>query len=170
MRFVPWHLIDRLTHVFFPVPPLFLHYSCNGFVQGVFSTLDLVTGDKLEFVLIIAPLKESYEIARATLKVADEFKLSAKVCVMWPQGSASAEVEQSRSELVPWTNYVDVEEVPLVSDNSWWEMCRISRKNVILVRPDEHIAWRRESDMMRDADSEVRRVFSQIMCLNCHQV
>ncbi|KAF8755819.1 hypothetical protein HU200_011291 [Digitaria exilis] len=134
--------------------------------EGVFSTLDLVSGDKLEFVLIIAPLKESYEIARATLKVADEFKLSAKVCVMWPQGSASAEVEESKSELAPWTNYVDVEEVPMVSGSSWWEMCRISRKNVILVRPDEHIAWRMESDMMRDADSEVRRVFSQILCLN----
>nr|CAB3479145.1 unnamed protein product [Digitaria exilis] len=134
--------------------------------EGVFSTLDLVSGDKLEFVLIIAPLKESYEIARATLKVADEFKLSAKVCVMWPQGSASAEVEESRSELAPWTNYVDVEEVPMASGSSWWEMCRISRKSVILVRPDEHIAWRMESDMMRDTDSEVRRAFSQILCLN----
>ncbi|RLN25622.1 putative polyketide hydroxylase [Panicum miliaceum] len=138
--------------------------------EGVFSTLDLVSVDKLEFVLIIAPLKESYEIARATLKVADEFKLSVKVCVMWPQGSADVEVEESRSELAPWTNYVDVEEVPRVTGNSWWEMCRISRKNVILVRPDEHIAWRTEWDMVRDADSEVRGVFSRILCLNCHQV
>jgi hypothetical protein len=125
--------------------------------------------DKLEFVLIIAPLKESYMIARATLKVADEFKLSVKVCVMWPQGSADVEVEESRSELAPWTNYVNVEELPRVSCNSWWEMCQISRKNVILVRPDEHIAWRTEWDMVRDADSEVRGVFSQILCLNCHQ-
>nr|TKW36459.1 hypothetical protein SEVIR_2G441400v2 [Setaria viridis] len=139
--------------------------------EGVFSTLDLVSRDKLEFVLIIAPLKESYEIARTTLKVADEFKLSAKVCVMWPQGSADAEVEESRSELVPWTNYVDVEEVPRVSGNSWWDMCQISRKNVILVRPDEHIAWRTESDVVSDADSEVTGVFSQILCLNnSHQV
>ncbi|CAL4946099.1 unnamed protein product [Urochloa decumbens] len=137
-------------------------------MQGVFSTLDLVNRDKLEFVLIIAPLKGSYVIARATLKVADEFKLSAKVCVIWPQGSADVEVEESRSELEPWTNYVDVEEVPRVSGNSWWEMCQVSRKNVILVRPDEHIAWRMESDMVRDADSEVRGVFSQILCLNCH--
>uniref|UniRef100_A0A0A9DBL2 FAD-binding domain-containing protein n=1 Tax=Arundo donax TaxID=35708 RepID=A0A0A9DBL2_ARUDO len=138
--------------------------------EGVFSTLDLVSGDKLEFVLITAPLKESYEIARATLKIADEFKLSAKVCVMWPQGSAGAEVVKSRSELAPWTNYVDVEEVPRVPGNSWWEMCQISSKSVILVRPDEHIAWRIESDMATDADSEVRRVFSQIMRLNSHKV
>jgi hypothetical protein len=45
----------------------------------VFSTLDLVSGDKLEFVLMIAPVKESHEIAHGTLKIADELKLSAKV-------------------------------------------------------------------------------------------
>lgn len=134
----------------------------------MFSTLDLVSGDKLEFVLIIAPLKESYKLACATLKIAEEFKLSAKVCVMWPQGTADTEAaEGSRSQLAPWTNYVDVEEVPRVPSTSWWEMCKISRKSVILVRPDEHIAWRMESDVVGDADSEViRRVFSQIMCLN----
>ncbi|KAL6840352.1 hypothetical protein ACP4OV_030162 [Aristida adscensionis] len=138
--------------------------------EGVFSTLDLVSGDKAEFVLIIASLKESYALARATLKIADEFKLSAKVCVIWPQGSDDGEVEESRAELAPWTKYLDVEEVPGVYGNSWWETCQISRKSVILVRPDEHIAWRTESDMVRDADSEVRRVFSQILCLNSQQV
>ncbi|KAK3166247.1 hypothetical protein QOZ80_1AG0043310 [Eleusine coracana subsp. coracana] len=139
--------------------------------EGAFSTLDLVSGDKLEFVLITAPLKESYKLARATLKVADEFKLSAKVCVVWPQGSADSEaVEGSRSELSPWTNYVDVEEVPRVPGNSWWEMCKITRKSVVLVRPDEHIAWRTESDVVGGADSEVRRVFSQILCLNSHRM
>jgi hypothetical protein len=136
----------------------------------VFSTLDLVSGDKLEFVLIIAPVKESYEIARATLKIADELKLSAKVCVMWPRGSTDAELEESRSELASWTNYIDVEEVPRVSGSAWWEMCGISRKNVLLVRPDEHIAWRAESERVRDAESEIRRVFSHILCLNRHRV
>jgi hypothetical protein len=139
-------------------------------LQDVFSTLDLVSGDNLEFVLIIAPTKESYEIARATLKITYEFKLSTKVCVMWPQGSVDVEMEESRSELAPWMNCVDVEEVPQAPVNSWWEMCQISRKSVILVRPDEHIAWRTESDVVRDAGSEVRRVFSHILCLNSHRV
>lgn len=136
--------------------------------EGVFSTLDLISGEKLEFVLIAAPVKESYEIARATLKIADEFKLPVKVCVIWPRGTTDEELEESRSELAPWTNHVNVEELPRVSGSSWWEMCRISRKNVLLVRPDEHIAWRIESDMVRDAESEVRRVFSHILCLNRH--
>jgi hypothetical protein len=137
---------------------------------GLFSTLDLVSGDKPEFALITTPLKESYELAHAALKIADEFKLSAKVCVMWPPGSAddAEALEGSGSELAPWTNYVDVEEVPRDPGNSWWEMCKISRKSVILVRPYEHVAWRTESDVVGDAESEVRRVFSQILCLNAN--
>uniref|UniRef100_A0A0D3EXH1 FAD-binding domain-containing protein n=1 Tax=Oryza barthii TaxID=65489 RepID=A0A0D3EXH1_9ORYZ len=133
--------------------------------EGVFSTLDLVNGDKPEFALIIAPLKVSYELARAMLKIADELKLPTKICVIWPQGSVDAKVKGSRSELAPWTNYVDVEEVPRAPVNSWWEMCQITSKSVILVRPDEHIAWRTESDRVTDADSEVRRVFSEVLCL-----
>lgn len=139
--------------------------------EGVFSTLDLVSGDKIEFVIIIAPLKESYKLAQAMLRIADEFELSAKVCVMWPQGSRDVEAKGSISELAPWTNYVDVEEIPRATVNSsWWEMCRVSNRSVILVRPDEHIAWRTEPDMVRDAYSDIRRVFSQILSLNRPQV
>uniref|UniRef100_A0A0E0CBQ0 FAD-binding domain-containing protein n=1 Tax=Oryza meridionalis TaxID=40149 RepID=A0A0E0CBQ0_9ORYZ len=137
-------------------------YTSN---EGVFSTLDLVSGDKPEFALIIAPLKESYELARAMLKIADELKLPTKICVIWPQGSVDAKVKGSRSELTPWTNYVDVEEVPRAPVNSWWEMCQITSKSVILVRPDAHIAWKTQSDRVTDADSEVRRVFSEVLCL-----
>jgi hypothetical protein len=132
--------------------------------------MDLVSGDKVEFVIIIAPLEESYKLARAMLRIADEVEVSAKVCVMWPQGSVDGEVKGSISELAPWTNYVDVEEMPRAPVNSWWEMCQVSNKSVILVRPDEHIAWRTEPDMVSDAHSEVRRVFSQIFSLNGPQV
>lgn len=138
--------------------------------ESVFSTMDLVSGDKVEFVIIIAPLEESYKLARAMLRIADEVEVSAKVCVMWPQGSVDGEVKGSISDLAPWTNYVDVEEMPRAPVNSWWEMCHVSNKSVILVRPDEHIAWRTEPDMVRDAHSEVRRVFSQILSLNGAQV
>ncbi|KAI5007083.1 hypothetical protein ZWY2020_047031 [Hordeum vulgare] len=144
---------SRLPHML--VRPL--HTSS----EGVFSTLDLLSGDKPEFVIIIAPLKESYKLAQDMLRITDEFELSAKVCVMWPQGSGGEEVKGSISELAPWTNYVDVEEIPRATVNSsWWEICQVSNRSVILVRPDEHIAWRTETDMVRDACSEVRRVFS----------
>ncbi|KAM0962096.1 hypothetical protein ACFX13_021696 [Malus domestica] len=45
------------------------------------STLGLVSGDKVEFLLIIAPTEPSYHLAHAAFKVAEEFKVSARVCV-----------------------------------------------------------------------------------------
>ena len=66
---------------------MFISFMSSTFEQDVFSTLDLVPTDKLEFVLIIAPLKDSN--ARVAFKVAETetFKVSLKVCVIWPQGS-----------------------------------------------------------------------------------
>jgi hypothetical protein len=159
-----------MVYAFLAIPVLVCKSDLDELLQSVFSTMDLVSGDKVEFVIIIAPLEESYKLARAMLRIADELELSAKVCVMWPQGSVDAEVKGSSYELAHWTNYVDVEEIPRAPVNSWWEMCQVSNRSVILVRPDEHIAWKTEPDMVRDAHSEVRRVFSQILSLDEPQV
>ncbi|CAN6676320.1 unnamed protein product [Malus baccata var. baccata] len=45
------------------------------------STPGLVSGDKVECLLIIAPTEPSYHLAHAAFKVAEEFKVSARVCV-----------------------------------------------------------------------------------------
>lgn len=60
------------------------------------STLDLVCGDKIEFVLIIAPIEDSYNLARAAFKVAEEFRVSARVCVVWPVEAGNAFGEGSK--------------------------------------------------------------------------
>lgn len=125
--------------------------------------MDLVSGDKPEFLLIIAPLKASYKIAHATLSKAKELKVLLKVCVIWPQDSCQSNLTGSQSELEPWKNYIDVEEVK--RDCSWWDMCCLTNKGVLLVRPDEHIAWRTESDMVADAGSEAENVLSKILGL-----
>lgn len=131
--------------------------------QGTFSTLDLVPGDKLEFLLIIAPEGHSYDLARVACKVAETFKVSLKVCVIWPQGSSVKNATGSRTELEPLKNYVDVEEVERSSVQSWWEMCQMTSKGVILVRPDDHIGWSTELDGVEDLVQQVERVFSKIL-------
>jgi hypothetical protein len=131
--------------------------------QGKLSTLDLVSGDKPEFLLIIAPLKASYKMAHAILTKAEELKVLLKVCVIWPQDSCKSRPSDSQAELEPWKNYVDVEEVK--RDRSWWDMCCLSNKGVLLIRPDEHIAWRTESDRVVDAGSEAENVLSEILGL-----
>lgn len=153
-------LAKFLSTFFFP---LFVNW--NYFTQETFSTLDLVPGDKLEFVLIIAPVKESYDLAHVILRTAEEFKVSVKVCIMWPQGSFVQELRGSRVELDPWENFIDVEEVkrPPSSTTSWWDTCRMTSHGVLLVRPDEHIAWTAESNKIDNAVSEARRVLAVIL-------
>lgn len=132
--------------------------------KEVFSTLDLVAGDKLEFLLIIAPLLPSYDLARATLAVADEFSVSAKVCIMWPHGSINGLQTGSKAALMPWENYIDVVEVKQEHISlSWWDICLMTGEGAILVRPDEHIAWRVKSKLVGDPVLEMKRVFSTIL-------
>ncbi|KAK0573278.1 hypothetical protein LWI29_005599 [Acer saccharum] len=47
--------------------------------QEIISTLDLVSGDKIKFLLIKAPLKDSYDLARAAFKMAEDFEVSIKL-------------------------------------------------------------------------------------------
>ncbi|RXH72240.1 hypothetical protein DVH24_033778 [Malus domestica] len=65
------------------------------------STLGLVSGDKVEFLLIIAPTEPSYHLAHAAFKVAEEFKVSARVCVcvLWPAGSVRGVEARSKASL-----------------------------------------------------------------------
>lgn len=132
-------------------------------MQDIFSTLDLIPGDRLEFLLIIAPVEKSYDLARSALKVAEEFKVSLKVCIIWPESSSDKHETDSRTKLDPWTNYMDVEEIKRSGSKSWWELCHMTSKGFILVRPDEHIAWRSNSDALGNTVLEMERVFSLIL-------
>ncbi|XP_075656926.1 uncharacterized protein LOC142627034 isoform X1 [Castanea sativa] len=131
--------------------------------EEICSTLDLVSGDKVEFLLIIAPVEESYHLAHAAFKLAKEFEVSAKVCVLWSADSKGIE-EGSNAALTPWENYVDVVEVKRSSTlPSWWDICQMTDKGAILVRPDEHIAWRAKWRVVGDPITEMKRVFSAIL-------
>ncbi|KAI3426776.1 FAD_binding_3 domain-containing protein [Psidium guajava] len=130
------------------------------------STLDLVRGDKIEFLLLIAPIKDSYKLARAAFKVAEEFRVSARACVVWPVETGNAFGGGSKVALTPWENYLDVQEVknpPSSSSSSWWELCRMTERGAILVRPDEHIAWRVKSEIVGDPMLEMRKAFSAVL-------
>ncbi|XP_020681130.1 uncharacterized protein LOC110098599 [Dendrobium catenatum] len=131
--------------------------------EDLLSTLDLVPADKIEFLLIIAPVKESYDLACMAFKTAENFNVSLKVCILWPHGSSLKIPNCSSTELEPWRNYIDVVEVKSQASGSWWEICHLSSNGVLLVRPDEHIAWSAESNNIEDSARELERVFSLIM-------
>ncbi|TQD96777.1 hypothetical protein C1H46_017670 [Malus baccata] len=114
-----------------------------------------------------------YHLAHAAFKVAEEFKVSARVCVcvcvLWPAGSVRGVEARSKASLVPWENYIDVAEVKKSSNSSsWWDICQMTDKGAILVRPDEHVAWRLQSGVVRDPITEMRRVFSATLGVKPH--
>lgn len=132
-------------------------------MQDIISTLDLISGDKIEFLLIIAPRSESYHLAHAGFKVAEEFKTSVKVCILWSASTTKIE-SSSKDLLTPWENYVDVEEIrQSTTSPSWWDICKMTDKGAILVRPDEHIAWRVKSGISGDPNTELMRVFTTLL-------
>ncbi|KAG9144608.1 hypothetical protein Leryth_010821 [Lithospermum erythrorhizon] len=130
------------------------------------STLDLVSAEKVEFMLIIAPLEESYQLAQAASKVAARMQVSLKVCVIWPENSANPN-GRSEGALQPWKNFVDVVEIRRSSASiSWWDLCQMSETGAILVRPDEHIAWSSKSGNIKDPELKITHVFETILRLN----
>ncbi|XP_028772198.1 uncharacterized protein LOC114729368 isoform X2 [Neltuma alba] len=147
------HPGSRLPHMYVRVNKM----------NEIVSTLDLVSGDEVEFLLIIAPVKESYHLARAAFKAAEERQILVKVCVIWPSGSVEGLNEGSKAALSPWENYVDAVEVDRPSTSNWWEMCQMKESGAILVRPDEHIAWRTSSGLAGDPKVEMQKVFSLVL-------
>ncbi|KAL0385393.1 UNVERIFIED_CONTAM: 2,4-dichlorophenol 6-monooxygenase [Sesamum radiatum] len=133
--------------------------------KDAFSTLDLVSVDNVEFVLIIAPVEESYRLAQAAFKVAEEFKLPLKACILWQQKSTDGEVN-SKKALFPWTNFVDVIEAKSSPTSpSWWDLCQMTDRGAILVRPDEHIGWRAKTGIKNNPHLVLKKVFSAVLGL-----
>ncbi|KAL9246560.1 hypothetical protein vseg_020078 [Gypsophila vaccaria] len=123
------------------------------------STLDLVSVNKLEFALIIAPVESSYKLARATVSVAEKFNVLVKVCVVWAEHTANRLYETAS---LPGS-FTHVMEVKKSRDSpSWWDLCQMKNKGAILVRPDEHIAWRSKSEI-HDPITEIERVFAVVL-------
>ncbi|XP_059308423.1 uncharacterized protein LOC132059710 isoform X2 [Lycium ferocissimum] len=147
------------------LPHMNVKLLSNPSSKEIFSTLDLVSGDKVEFVLIIAPLEESYCLARAALEVANNIKVPLKVCIMWPNGSVNGTV-RSEAALTPWKNFEDVEVKSSSDSPSWWDICQMTDRGAILVRPDEHVAWRMKS-RIADPIMKMKNVFHIVTGVDC---
>ncbi|OIT33571.1 hypothetical protein A4A49_36383 [Nicotiana attenuata] len=147
------------------LPHMNVKLLSNPSSKEIFSTLDIVSGDNVEFVLIIAPLEESYNLARAAIEVANNFKVPLKVCVIWPKESING-TGRSEAALTP-SNFFEVVEVKSSSDSpSWWDICQMTDRGAILVRPDEHIAWRTKS-RIADPIMEMKKVLHIVTGVDC---
>lgn len=129
------------------------------------STLDLASVEKVEFLLIIAPVEESYRLAQAAFMVAEGIKVPLKLCVMWPENTIDGN-GRSEAALLPWKNFIDVEEIKKSpASPSWWNLCQLTDRGAILVRPDEHVAWLSKSGNVHDPVLVMKQVFNTIFGL-----
>ncbi|PON64794.1 FAD-binding domain containing protein [Parasponia andersonii] len=148
------------------LPHMNVRVLSNSSSKEIISTLDLISGDKVEFLLVIAPIESSYVLARTALEVSEEFNVSIRICVLWSAGTPLG-VVGSKALLAPWENYIDVIEVKKSPTSlSWWDICKMTDKGAILVRPDDHIAWRVKSGLVGDPVKEMKRVFSAVLGVN----
>ncbi|CAM8880765.1 unnamed protein product [Rhodiola kirilowii] len=130
------------------------------------STLDLISINKIEFLLIISPLAESYNLAHAAFEVTKKLGIRIRVCIMWPAGTPDGAEVGSNKALAPWINYINVVQVKQHSTSpSWWDVCKMRQNGAILVRPDDHIAWRVKG-LVGNPYNEMERVFSAVLTLN----
>ncbi|GER30071.1 3-(3-hydroxy-phenyl)propionate/3-hydroxycinnamicacid hydroxylase [Striga asiatica] len=144
------------------LPHMMIQLLSGPSTKDAFSTLDLISVDKIEFLLIIAPIKESYRVAQSAFKVAEELNVALKVCVIWQERPTDG-IGNSKTQLLPWNNFVDVVKAKSGSPNSssWWDLCGMSHTGAILVRPDEHIAWRVKSGIEND---DLLLVLKNVFC------
>lgn len=169
------HLLLHKNHLkmcfrtFVTAPISFMQFYFASQTSSSFSqvsTLDLVSANEVEFLLIIAPIKESYQLAQAAFKVAEEFNVPLRVCIMWQEKPSDA-IGSSKAALSPWENFVDVVEAKRSpSSRSWWDLCQMTERGAILVRPDEHIAWRAKFEIKNDPSLELKKAFSAILRLD----
>lgn len=150
--------------------------------KEICSTLDLISGNVTEFLLIATPSKTCYIWADAAFKIAKVYKVPLKVCIIWPRGISASRL--SKESMDAWhesegsitqqmqsvldgedwrrenTEFVvDVEEI----SGSWLELCKMTKPGVLLVRPDEHIAWRSDPTFSGDTMPELNKVFSIVL-------
>lgn len=118
---------------------------------------------KVKFLLIIAPIEESYQLARSAFKVAEEFNVLVKVCIMWQEYTADG-ISRSEMALLPYKNFVDVIKAKnFLTLPSWWDLCQMTDRGCLLVRPDEHIAWRSKVEIKQDPILVLREVFLGVL-------
>ncbi|KAH6557276.1 hypothetical protein KP509_1Z124200, partial [Ceratopteris richardii] len=145
---------------------------------SVLSTLDINKGDSVEFLAFVGPNESGTLWADLILKSAAAFRIKTKVVIVWPFGFSefqagtlkvlSKRISTSRASIQcasqKW-KYASTENILHVeeSDEDWWDLCKVLPLGIILVRPDDHVAWVSSKESSEDSTNVVQKVFCTIL-------
>ncbi|CAM6082506.1 unnamed protein product [Calypogeia fissa] len=150
---------------------------------AVFSTLDLLSSDRLCFLFLTGPGRSGSLWGAAALESVKTCSMPIRVAVMWPEGSAKrvwtssvqsaqnhqqSELTEEESYMLYEWGYENRDNVIQVEEflSAWWELCTVPASGAILVRPDDHVAWRTKLHATSGASLEVQRVLKRVLRQN----
>jgi hypothetical protein len=178
----------RLPH--FPIHMFCLNPPATS--KEICSTLDLVSrgGNRMEFVLLVRSHRSGCCWGDAAIAAGQAFGIWVKVVFIWPSGSydgflgkshihtESAELgndqmspdkdmfsnDNEATAVFEWSQrnkgcVLHAEEVGC----GWQDIFGIPETGAILVRPDDHVAWRSEAEPKASSTQELYLVFSKVL-------
>ncbi|KAL2641956.1 hypothetical protein R1flu_009543 [Riccia fluitans] len=137
--------------------------------EASLSTSDLVSSDSCEFLLIVGPNRSGLKWGSEALKVAQMLRVPITVSVIWPQRFAQRHSlnDLNAEERVVAHEWVQLKTVNLLhageDDGCWFKLCGMPSTGALLVRPDQHIAWRVVEQAGTDASSKIEWALKQIL-------
>ncbi|KAG0583412.1 hypothetical protein KC19_3G134100 [Ceratodon purpureus] len=145
----------RLPH--FPIV-IYHHMDSSPSSKKSCSTLDLISESEIHLVLIVGSNESGRTWAEAALSAAKLSAVPLKIVFMCP-----GKVNESEVFSVPkWVSASESILTHAEVDQGWWELCGIPDVGAILVRPDEHVAWRSTTAPDRSSDQLLRKVFAKV--------
>ncbi|XP_024524875.1 uncharacterized protein LOC9654414 [Selaginella moellendorffii] len=150
----------RLPHMKIKV----LHGGSPG-SEDISSTLDLIHPSRLEFLFLVECSASGLNWAEDALQLSKSSPFPLRVVVLSDQTARDAEADFVGS----WKerNAGAYTEVVAADKCNWWELCGVSQPGiVILVRPDDHIAWRSSKQHGSKSFEELRLAFDSVLGWN----
>ena len=121
-------------------------------------------------MLIVGCNRRGRAWAEAALVAVKSFAITLKIVVMWPHASfPQRECWQGREGNVTEAEWFAVQKWASASrvvhaevDPGWWDVCGVPDTGAILIRPDEHVAWRSRSVPDSSSVQQLHKAFAQV--------
>jgi len=147
------------------------------------STLDLISKSEIDPVLIVGGNKSGCAWTEAALTAVKSSAITVKIVIMWPcssnprrECSLDRGGNRTESEWFSVQKCASARECRIIHaevNHGWWDLCGVPDTGAILIRPDEHVAWRSRSAADSSSVQQLHKVFAKVFpipVLSAHAV
>jgi hypothetical protein len=120
--------------------------------------LDLISQSEVHLALIVGSNDSGCSWAEAALTAAELSGVPLKIVVMRP-GKMN---ETKGFSVQKWAFAIECRVIHAEIDEGWWQLCGVPAVGAILVRPDEHVAWRATTAPDSSSVQQLHYVFTKV--------